>query len=114
MKTTVSIGKNAENYAVAYLIANGYTILHTNYRYGKGEIDIVASIKETLVFVEVKFRKNNTFGYPESFVTEAQQRRIISTAEAYIFDENWQGQIRFDIISIEGTSKVTHFEDAFH
>jgi len=69
-----------------------------------------------LVFVEVKSRKSNTFGFPESFVSDEQAERIMDAADEYTYSKNWEGNIRFDIVSIETglNFKITHFEDAFH
>ena len=65
--------------------------------------------------LEVKSRKNNNFGNPEDFVSKNQQRSIITVAEEYILQTNWQGLIRFDIIAItEKTNDLQHFEDAFY
>ena len=73
------------------------------------------SPENELVFVEVKARKDETYGYPEDFVTKRQQGVIKRTAEDYIFDHNYEGEIRFDIIAILLTRppELTHFEDAF-
>lgn len=116
--TTTEIGKSGENAAVKFLSNKGYEIVQTNYRSGKAEIDIVAKQNETLVFVEVKLRKNERFGFPEDFVTKTKCELIKSAAENYIFDTNWQGNIRFDIIAIIGTKEkikeILHLEDAFY
>jgi len=114
LKTTTAIGRSGEDKAILFLIANGYEILECNYRYGRSEIDIIVSKDGLLVFVEVKQRKNNRFGYPESFLSDAQIERIAEAAEQFIFEKNWEGNIRFDIISIEQEHGITHFEDAFH
>ena len=69
-----------------------------------------------LIFVEVKTRKNSNYGYPESFLSEPQQERIHLAAEEYVFQNEWQGEVRFDIISIlwDGDKPtLDHFEDAF-
>ncbi len=116
MKPGTKIGLEGENMAVKYLSDKGYDILERNYRFGRAEIDIICQIGKLLVFVEVKSRKSNTFGYPESFVSDEQADRIMDVADEYTFSKNWNGNIRFDIISIETSSnfKITHFEDAFH
>jgi len=100
--------------AVSYLSKHGFEILERNYRHGRGEIDIICLYKnELLVFVEVKLRKDVGYGMPEEFVSNAQQRMVISTAEDYIFAVNWKKDIRFDIIAIH-ENKIEHIEDAFY
>lgn len=111
---TKNKGKYGEDLAVSYLHKKGFEIVERNYRFRKGEIDLITLLNnEVLVFVEVKLRKGDAYGDPETFVSRKQERLIIQAAEDYIFAINWQKDIRFDIISITG-SKVEHIEDAFY
>ena len=110
------IGTKGENEAVNFLLANGYNVVHRNFRFGRGEIDIIAQNDKVLVFIEVKTRNNSNFGYPEDFVSEHQQERIHLVAEEYIVKSGWQGDIRFDVIAILNNKdeyQLDHFEDAF-
>ena len=116
MATRKEIGNKGEENAVNFLFANGYEVLERNYRFGRGEVDIIARKDLIMVFIEVKTRKNTNFGYPETFLSEAQQERIHWAAEEYVLQKTWQGEIRFDIIAIlwEGQEPtLDHFEDAF-
>ena len=116
MITTREIGDKGEKTAVQFLEREGAIILEQNYRYKRGEIDIVADHFSTLIFVEVKLRKNTAFGHPEEFLTEAQQDRIRIVAEEYCLRFDWKGPIRFDVLALEGAGtspKITHFKDAF-
>ncbi|MFN6944140.1 MAG: YraN family protein [Cytophagaceae bacterium] len=106
-------GKIGEDLAADFLIRQGYEVITRNYRSGRGEIDIIATKDGVLVFIEVKVRKNINFGFPEETVTPRKEEMILTTAENYIFDTNWEGDIRFDILSIEKNNKILHFEDAF-
>jgi len=112
-----NIGNKGEELATNFLYANGYNVLHRNYRIGRAEVDIIAENNSTLIFFEVKTRKNNIFGYPEEFVSEAQQERIHYVAEEYAIENNWNGEIRFDILAIIwdriSEPNIEHFEDAF-
>ncbi len=111
-----NIGQRGEENAVNYLLSNGYDILERNYRFGRAEIDIIVQKDKTLIFVEVKTRKNSDFGFPETFVSESQEERIHLAAEEFVEKHGWQGDIRFDIIAIVwDLSEPTfdHFEDAF-
>ena len=110
------IGSKGEEQAGHYLRANGYEILETNWRSGRAEIDIIARKDNLLVFIEVKTRKNNDFGYPESFVSTAQQERIHFAAEEYLDRLKWNGLTSFDILAItsqKDEQNLEHFEDAF-
>ena len=102
--------------AVNFLEANGYEICARNYRFGRGEVDIIAKKDDTLIFGEVKTRKNITFGYPETFLSEAQCERIYRVAEEYTSVNNWSGEVRFDIIAIVWDGRlplIDHFAGAF-
>lgn len=109
-------GINGENVAARYLVKNGFCIVEKNYRYKHCEIDIIVKKDNCIHFVEVKYRKNNNFGYPESFVSNDQKARIKLAAEDYIYKTKWSEKIAFDIISIEKTKsdfKILFFEDSF-
>ncbi len=109
------IGAEGEQLAVNFLINNGFEILDRNYRYKRAEVDIICRKEDFLVFVEVKFRKNNAFGEPEDFVNERKIELIQMASENYVDAINWNGNIRFDIISITKKSipEIEHLEDAF-
>lgn len=117
MGLTKVIGDYGEQLAADMLKDKGYKIVASNYRYKRSEIDIIAEKDGTLVFVEVKTRKNASFGYPEDFVNEKKAEMIIAAAENYIFENKWKKNIRFDIISVimgkEG-NEIVHFKDAFY
>ena len=109
-------GQVGENKASEFLIHKGYQILHRNWRYGHKELDIVAQKEDTVIFVEVKTRRNTLFGFPQDAVNEKKIRRIISSADAYIKYYKIDNPIRFDIISIitdEDNEMIEHIEDAF-
>lgn len=107
------IGESGERQALEYLVKNNFKILAKNYRYGKAEIDIICTRDQTLVFVEVKKRKNSTYGYPETFVSSNQQKQIIRAADHYIYATDWHDNIRYDVIAITG-DQLYHIEDAFY
>ena len=112
-----SKGKKGEDLAVLYLENKGYQIRERNFRSGRKEIDIIVEKDTILIFVEVKFRTSISFGYPEQTLQTAQEERIISAAQDYVFKIDWEGDIRFDIIAILESKKnkeIEHFEDAFY
>ena len=78
-------GKQGEEAAVKYLEKNNYKILDKNFYTRSGEIDIVAldQNKKEMVFIEVKARGSNQFGYPEEAVDERKLRKMIKTAKIY-------------------------------
>lgn len=111
------LGEKGENLAVHLLRQKGYTILGLNWRSGRNEVDIIASIGDTIVFVEVKTRSTDYFGDPALAVSKAKQQRTILAANAYLDEHDVQMEARFDVISIvaDGRSaRLQHFEDAFY
>jgi putative endonuclease len=116
MSDKMKTGQMGENLAADFLIAQGFEIVARNYRYKHAEIDLIVKKGNWLIFVEVKTRTSTHFGEPEAFVDEKKSRKILEGAEEYVHATNWQGNIRFDIISVtlSHEPKVEHFEDAFH
>ncbi len=97
-------GKKSERLAATYLKLKGYRIIETNYRCPVGEIDIVASEKGTLAFVEVKARRSSRFGSPKAAVTPAKQRKISMAALDYLKRSNLEDvRARFDVVAIDTT-----------
>jgi len=109
-------GKKGEEEAVRFLESNGFKILETNWRYHHKEIDIIAMDKEFLVIVEVKTRNTDYFGYPEQAVNRMKKRFLTEAANAYIFKNNIEPEVRFDIVAIvyeQNKRKLLHIKDAF-
>jgi len=98
---TVNFGKLGENLARDALERNKYAVLATRYRTRVGEIDIVAADGDTLVFVEVKARRDTRCGVPAEAVTWRKQRRIITMAKYYMATHRCVGRpVRFDVVSV--------------
>ena len=106
-------GTQYEERAAEYLIAQNYQILERNYRIRSGEIDIIARDGTVLVFIEVKYRKNDESGNPLEAVDIRKQRKIIKVARYYLYQKKY-GDVpcRFDVIGICG-SHIEHLKDAF-
>lgn len=88
--------------ACDYLIKHGLSIIERNFRSKLGEIDIVALDANVLVFVEVKYRKTASAGYPEEAVNIRKIRTICKVSDYYRILNKIPAykQIRFDVISI--------------
>lgn len=107
-------GSYGESLANAYLRDLGFEILALNWRYRHWEVDVIAMDGDVLVFVEVKSRSNLGFGQPMDFVDAKKQRNLIQAAEAYLECTDYQGEIRFDIVSVYlDSSKIELIKDAF-
>jgi putative endonuclease len=112
----IRTGQLGESMAQLYLQEQGYTILAKNYRYKRAEIDIIAQKDYLLIFVEVKTRATDTFGFPEAAVGSRKEKLLLDAAEEFILAQGWEQDIRFDIVSVTLTNPpaILHFEDAFH
>lgn len=113
------IGHLGEQIAVNFLQNKGYTILHTNFRTRRGEIDIVASLDSILTFVEVKTRKNKTFGRASEAVTISKQKVIRFVATCYM-QKYFQSEqsVQFDVLEVylyadNSLSNINHISQAF-
>lgn len=115
--STKEKGKEGEEKAVALLVEKGFEIIERNYRYGKGELDIIARDKEFLVFVEVKSRESLEYGKPEEAITKRKMSQIRKITEAYLAEKNITNEnIRFDVVAIlflNGEISIEHYENAF-
>lgn len=117
MPNNTQKGILGEEIATEHLLKMGYEILEKNWRHQHLELDIIASINNTLVIVEVKLRANDFFGNPEEFVTKSKQKKVIKAADFYIKENNINWETRFDIIAIienPNELKVEHFVGAFY
>lgn len=116
MTDKIITGNKGEDQAAEFLKQKGYEIAARKYRYKHSEIDLIVKKENLIVFVEVKTRSSSGFGEPEAFVGTKKAAKIFEGADQYVYENNWNGNIRFDIVSVKLGSKpeVVHFEDAFH
>ena len=102
----IGLGKRGEDIAVDYLKRRGYKIIERNYRSRLGEIDIVAAHRSFTVFIEVKTRTGDDFGFPQESVDERKQRRMVRVAQTYIKHRRLKdANYRFDVVSIDFSGK---------
>ena len=116
MTDKTEIGRKGEILAAEFLVEQGFQIVARNYRFGHGEIDLIVKREDWLLFIEVKTRSSSDYGHPEEFLQDFQINRIFNAAENFIFAIDWQGNVRFDVISIKlgGKPVIEHFEDAIN
>ncbi|HHV38745.1 MAG TPA: YraN family protein [Tepidimicrobium sp.] len=116
MRNNIAKGIEGEDRAVKYLISKGYDILDRNYRIKTGEIDIIATKSDILVFIEVKARTSINFGYPYEAVNWKKRNTILKTSLAYMQDQKLKDyQARYDVIEVYlgKESKINHIKNAF-
>lgn len=109
------IGKFGEKIAADFLLNKGFSLLDQNYHTRYGELDLITSISETIVFVEVKTRTSDAFGTPESSITDAKLERICNAALLWFQDhpdvrDDW----RVDVVAVtldhrKNIKEIQHF-----
>ena len=116
-QNTKSAGNKGELLAMSHLKQSGFEIVEMNYRFGHGEIDIIARDGKVLVFCEVKTRYSDEFGDPEYAITPKKQQQIRRIAQGYFFEHEIKEQAcRFDVVAIRvrgNIHQINHIRNAF-
>jgi len=94
------IGQKAEDAAALMLEQQGLTLIERNFSCKTGELDLIFKDKEQLVFVEVRFRKNQYFGGALASVTPAKQQKLQRAANYYLGRWKNQPACRFDVVAM--------------
>lgn len=110
LSNRASKGKQAEKLACEYLLKQGLIFIEKNYYCRQGEIDLIMNDHNTLVFVEVRYRKNNHFGGAKESVTRSKQKKLRTTALHYMQKHKQNSAARFDVIAITGEHSQCSFE----
>ena len=122
MSSNKDLGDIGEEFAANYLKSRNYEILSRNFRFGKtAEIDIIAEINDTIIFVEVKTRNNQKYGTPAEAVTLKKQQKIIQAATKFLqLNDYFDRSCRFDVFEVFANDnqdpidwKYNHIENAF-
>ena len=113
------LGRKAERVSHKYLRNQGLKLIEKNFRCCYGEIDLIMQHRQTLVFVEVRYRKTKDFGLAQDTVNTRKQRKIIKSAQSFLLHKKMSNQCpcRFDIVAIHGTipdHKINWIKDAFN
>lgn len=101
-KNPSRFGKIGEDFAVSFLQDKGYKIVTRNFRSRFGEIDVVATKGDALIFIEVKTRWSNKFGAPEEAVTPQKLNKIARTAHYFsLIHPTFSKKLRIEVVAIE-------------
>ncbi len=100
-RTTAEIGRQGEDLAQEYLLREGFTLLHRNWRNGRYELDLVAEKEGVLHIVEVKTRVAGNPVSPEEAYTRAKFRALCQAAGYYIRLYKIDADVQFDLIAVE-------------
>lgn len=117
MGLTQTIGNRGEDEAASFLINKGYEIISRNWRFGHLEIDIICQDQRNIVFVEVKTRRNASYGGAIGAITLRKIKNLSRAAQVWLTRHHaWMRPCRFDIVCVTGTPanhSINHYEDAF-
>jgi putative endonuclease len=98
-------GLSYENKARRFLNRQGLIFIDRNYHCRMGEIDLIMEDADTIVFIEVRYRKSELFGGAMASVTPKKQQRVIKAAQHYLNEKKiWHRNVRFDVIAFSQNS----------
>lgn len=106
-------GERAEELAHQFLVSKGFKTVCRNYRCKLGEIDLIMNDRSTLVMVEVRYRKSDTYGSALESITRKKQSRIIAAAGLYLAEKKIDQPVRFDVVAISGDQSLNWIANAF-
>jgi putative endonuclease len=121
MMNNKEIGRWGEEIAAVYLKRNGYSIVDRNFYTPEGEIDLIALREEKgeriMIFVEVKTRTSEKYGYPEEAFTRKKWDHMIKAIDRYLQDQPEYGDAwQIDVIAVQRLSEdqppeIEHFDN---
>ena len=99
-------GHNAENRACEHLGRHGLTLIERNYRAPFGEIDLIMQDQQTVVFVEVRYRRSQEYGTPAETIDRRKQAKLRATAAHYLQRHKSAARrpCRFDVVAVSGSA----------
>lgn len=114
------LGRAGERLALEHLQRLGFTLLDRNYRTRHGELDLVVHDRDTIVFVEVKARRDGS-GSPWDALRPAKRAQVRKMASRWLAerpDRPRRSELRFDAIGvrIDAVGRLValdHIEGAF-
>ena len=117
MPNKIEIGMAAQKTAMEFLRAKGLKLIEANFRTPAAEIDLIMKAGDYIVFVEVKYRQNQKYGFPREAVNTRKQQKIKKAALHYIARRRIKDQdFRFDVVEVlesPGGPEINHIENAF-
>jgi putative endonuclease len=107
-------GRYGENIAKEYLLKKGYVFIESNFENKIGEIDLIMSDEDWLVFIEVKYKSDDRLGIPEEMIDKRKIWQVKRTAESYLIERKREiknfKKYRIDAVCILG-DKIRHYEN---
>jgi putative endonuclease len=115
---TAELGRWGENQACRFLQGKGFTTIARNWRFGKGELDLIMADGRAIVFVEVKSRTDEDFAPAKISITAKKKRTLLRTAKCFLRKYKISDRpLRFDVVTVilDGADKpeIKHYRNAF-
>jgi putative endonuclease len=106
------VGNHIEQLACNYLIKNGLILIQKNFKSRMGEIDLIMWDKDTIAFIEVRYRRSDAFGGALGSIDWRKQKRIINTANDYLYKFRLTEKYpcRFDVVIVSGSLQMPEIE----
>lgn len=105
------LGALGEQQALLYLQQQGLKLLARNWHCRQGELDLVMREDETVVFVEVRYRRHATWGSALESINSRKQQRLVRTAQAFLQSQSEWAELpcRFDVLTLDGPDMQLHW-----
>src|ERR1700683_1209505 len=117
MMPHIRTGEKGEQLAADWLTANGFHILHRNWRHGRYEVDLIAGKGDTIHIVEVKCRKSGAYGLPEQSVNRKKIEHVLRGARSWLLNHPGHTRIQYDVLAItlgkDADPEYFLFEDVY-
>ena len=114
----IDLGKYGEQLGVQFLSEKQFSIIHTNWKYSRYEIDLIASKNNVLHFIEIKTRKSMRFGLPEESADQKKMEKVMRAAEQYLYKNPQWVRVQYDVLSIsisaDGIKEFFFIEDVYY
>lgn len=110
----IKIGHEYEQKAATYLISQGMKLIMRNFRCRRGEIDLIGIHDNCLIFIEVKYRRDNSRGAAEEAVGVSKQKKICYTSDYFRirYKQYQKLQVRYDVIAVTDND-IIWYQNAF-
>jgi putative endonuclease len=115
-RSSAQSGKDAELQALQYLQQHGLRLLAQNWLCKRGELDLVMLDGDTVVFVEVRYRKNTQWGGALDSIDERKRQKLVFAAQYFLQSESrWADHpCRFDVVAIDSNAaQLNWLQNAF-
>ena len=113
----IRTGKKGETLALDWLAANGYRILHRNWRHGRYEVDLVAAKSGAIHLIEVKCRTSTAYGSPEQSVSRRKIEHFLQGAQGWLLFHPGMARVQYDVLAItlqnDKPPEFALFEDVY-